>query len=141
MSGPRFDAGHELHWEPAASNNIRADHSAAQSLFAFSPGTPGPDYLRVDYLSLVLQFDYLDLNAAAVIRLNRLDGVSATVDLLAVASSPVTSDGHLYYCVQLSQPFVITEQFFMDVYLVSLGIASSEAHATIATSSAYKLPH
>lgn len=141
MSNERFDAGHELHWEPWASNNIWASAGGPQPLFAFSPGTPGPDFLRVDYLSVVLQFAYADINAAAVINMSRLDGIPGNVVLLTATSGPVTIDSHLYATTQLAQPFIITQQFFMTVELHTTALFAGTAHATIGTSAAYKLPH
>lgn len=141
MSGiDRFDAGHELQWIPGVFDRANAPSGAGPfSLYAFDGAAGGPAYMRIDYLSLAL--DYTNSDVATIAGIYYYLGTSITrTALLLIGQAGITPPLLPGSTVQLSQPFVVSGPISLVVECTSSITHSSIAYATIAASLAYDLP-
>jgi hypothetical protein len=133
----RFDQTHHLEWMPSGTYNVTCGIGSVAALYSFDP-TDGLEYLRVDYLSVSLNFAILDLDAAAAIML-QIGPLGTYVPLITTAVGGPTTDTHLRATTQLQLPFVMVDFFRMRLEGSSSGIDSSTISATIVTSVARAL--
>jgi hypothetical protein len=134
----RFDMGQQVTWVPGGITNVTIPIDGVAILFSFDPGD-GPEYLRVDYLSVELDFAITDLDAAGVIML-RVGSGGTDVPIISTSIGGPTYENRLRQCTQMALPLYISQVVAFRVEGHSSGTTLSSVSATIGISTAYAPP-